>query len=396
MGLEDIDRVDVDVHDLNNSNKALSNASISAVSTPSDDDFAKGYVDPKEERAFVWKLDLWFLTIGFLGYMFKYIDQTNISNAYVSGMKEDLKLYGNELNYFTTFFKSVSAGLLNARHADSVHKPERPNPLAKFYLKPRDIEIALARARRVGRKPQIGITPKDFLRCFTFWQLWAFAIAWPIGSNFTPASYFNLWLKSLTNANGTKKYTVAMLNYLPIIGQAVQLVAELLFSGFSDYFQTRLPFLLLHSVINIVSLVILIVRPTNEHAYMAGWYMNYIGAVSTMLLASWASTHLQHEPQVRTVLFASGTILAYLMSAFLPIAAYPAKEAPHWRIGAKLYLGFACAAVVLFVGIWWAFRREEKKEQEQSIKGDTAGEPARKDEDASAPNLRGVILPSGL
>lgn len=27
------------------------------------------------------------------------------SNAYVSGMKEDLKLYGNELNYFTTFFK---------------------------------------------------------------------------------------------------------------------------------------------------------------------------------------------------------------------------------------------------------------------------------------------------
>ena len=42
------------------------------------------------------------------------------SNAYVSGMKEDLKLYGNELNYFTTFFKSVSAGLLNARHADSV------------------------------------------------------------------------------------------------------------------------------------------------------------------------------------------------------------------------------------------------------------------------------------
>ena len=129
---------------------------------------------------------------------------------------------------------------------------------------------------------------------------------------------------------------------------------------------------------------------------MAGWYMNYIGAVSTMLLASWASTHLQHEPQVRTVLFASGTILAYLMSAFLPIAAYPAKEAPHWRIGAKLYLGFACAAVVLFVGIWWAFRREEKKEQEQSIKGDTAGEPARKDEDASAPNLRGVILPSGL
>lgn len=26
----------------------------------------------------------------------KYLDQTNISSAYVSGMKEDLALYGNE------------------------------------------------------------------------------------------------------------------------------------------------------------------------------------------------------------------------------------------------------------------------------------------------------------
>lgn len=39
-----------------------------------------------------------------------------------------------------------------------------------------------------------------------------------------------------------------MLNYLPIAGQAIQLVAELLFSGFSDYLGVRLPFLLLHSV----------------------------------------------------------------------------------------------------------------------------------------------------
>ena len=42
--------------------------------------------------------------------------------------------------------------------------------------------------------------------------------------------------------------TVAMLNYLPIIGQAAQLITELLFSRLSDHFQTRLPFLLLHSV----------------------------------------------------------------------------------------------------------------------------------------------------
>lgn len=115
-------------------------------------------------------------------------------------------------------------------------------------------------------------------------------------------------------------------------------------------------------------------RPTNEHAYMAGWYMNYIGAVSMMLLCSWASANLQHEPQVRTMLFASGTVLAYILNASLPIAAYPAKEAPHWRIGAKLYLGFACVSVCMFLGIQWRFVWEEKKKQNHSVKKDTVGE----------------------
>ncbi|GAD96129.1 hypothetical protein NECHADRAFT_87447, partial [Paecilomyces variotii No. 5] len=358
-------------------------------------------VDPKQERAFVWRLDLFFLAIGFLGYTFKYIDQTNISNAYVSGMKEDLHLYGNELNYFTTYFNigymimlypsciitsyvgpsvwlplsEVFWGVLTCclstvNKAEQVYGlrfligfcegttwpgyftiisqwylpheialrmslynmaqpvgaiisgamqgalstnlqgalgragwrwaflingvctifialigfillpgyPERPNPLSRFYLQDRHLAIALARARRVGRKPQIGITPKSFVRASKSWVFWAVAIAWPIGTNTVPSNYFNLWLKSLKNPNGTAKYTVALLNYLPIVGQAAQLVFQVLVCGFSDYLGVRLPFLMFHSAISITSLAILIVRPSNQHTYMAGWYLNYLGA----------------------------------------------------------------------------------------------------------------------
>ncbi|CZR58777.1 uncharacterized protein PAC_08669 [Phialocephala subalpina] len=464
--------------------KISSSGVISVDSEPVDD------IDPKEERAFVWRLDLFFLTIGFLGYTFKYLDQTNISNAYVSGMKEDLKLYGNELNYFTTYFNigymvmlyiscitisyigpsvwlpacEVMWGILTCclstvTKSEQVYGlrfligffegctwpgyftiisqwylphemalrmsiyniaqpvgamlsgamqgalstnldgalgrsgwrwafiingictifvalcaffllpgfPDRQSPLSKWYLKPRHIEIALARSRRVGRKPQIGITIKKFLRCFTFWQLWAFAIAWAIGGNTTPTSYFNLWLKSLKLPNGKLNYSVAKLNYLPIAGQAIALVCELLFSGFSDWTGKRLPFLLTHSAINITSLIILIIRPSNQHTYMAGWYMNYIGSVSTMLLCAWASTYLEGEPEVRTVLFATGTILSYLQSAFVPIAAFPAKEAPHWRIGAKLYLGFACVATVIFVGIHFGLKWQAKQDAKNKV-----------------------------
>lgn len=59
------------------------------------------------ERDLVRRLDIFLLAFGCISQVIKYLDQTNISSAYVSGMKEDLGLYGDELNYFTTWF-SVS------------------------------------------------------------------------------------------------------------------------------------------------------------------------------------------------------------------------------------------------------------------------------------------------
>ncbi|KAE9984846.1 hypothetical protein EG328_008248 [Venturia inaequalis] len=468
-------------------------------------------IDPKEERALVWRLDCIFLVVGFLGYTFKYLDQTNISNAYVSGMKEDLNLYGNQLNYFTTYFNigyivmlyiscftishigpsvwlpscelawgiitcclstvtkdtqvfglrflvgffegcawpgyftiisawylphemalrmsifniaqptgAMLSGALQGALSTNLDGhlgragwrwafiingvctifvallafialpgfPERQNPLSKWYLKPRHIEIALGRSRRVGRKPQIGITIRSFFRAFSFWQLWAFSIAWAIGGNTTPSGYFNLWLKSLKNSAGKAKYTVAQLNYFPIGGQAVALVCELAFSSVSDHFKSRLRPLLLHSAINITSLIILLIRPSNQHAYMAGWYLNYIGSVATMILCAWASSNLEAEPQVLTILFASGTVLAYLQSAFVPLAAYPASQAPHWKIGAKLYLGFAVGALCLYFAIYFGLQREKRRSSEAKVAGE--GEDIKDTETRRSAQVVGV------
>lgn len=60
--------------------------------------------DTDEERAFVRKLDFFLLSWGCLSYCIKNIDLSNYKNAYVSGMKEDLNMYGNEYNLLGTFF----------------------------------------------------------------------------------------------------------------------------------------------------------------------------------------------------------------------------------------------------------------------------------------------------
>ncbi|KAK7408489.1 hypothetical protein QQX98_009356 [Neonectria punicea] len=59
---------------------------------------------PKKERRFLFKLDSVILTFACLGYLIKNLNQININNAYVSGMKEDLNMAGNELNYMQTLW----------------------------------------------------------------------------------------------------------------------------------------------------------------------------------------------------------------------------------------------------------------------------------------------------
>ncbi|KAF2846234.1 major facilitator superfamily transporter [Plenodomus tracheiphilus IPT5] len=54
------------------------------------------------ERKFVRKLDIYLITMLSLGYFIKNLDQTNIANAYVSGMKEDLAMNKNEINLVDT------------------------------------------------------------------------------------------------------------------------------------------------------------------------------------------------------------------------------------------------------------------------------------------------------
>ena len=56
------------------------------------------------ERRLLLKLDASILTIGCLGFFMKYLDQGNLSNAYVSGMQEQLSMYGNEYTYAQTMY----------------------------------------------------------------------------------------------------------------------------------------------------------------------------------------------------------------------------------------------------------------------------------------------------
>ncbi|PQE31555.1 major facilitator superfamily transporter protein [Rutstroemia sp. NJR-2017a WRK4] len=59
---------------------------------------------PPAEKRFLLKLDLFLLTYTCLGYFCKNLDQANISNAYISGMREALSMEGSQLTYLGNVF----------------------------------------------------------------------------------------------------------------------------------------------------------------------------------------------------------------------------------------------------------------------------------------------------
>ncbi|RFU75344.1 mfs pantothenate transporter [Trichoderma arundinaceum] len=87
-------------------------------------DYFKAEYQPGE-RTLIRKIDFFILTFCCLSYFINYLDRSNLSNAYVSGMKEDLGFVGNQLNEINTCF---TVGYVLG---------QVPSNLSLYYVKPR-------------------------------------------------------------------------------------------------------------------------------------------------------------------------------------------------------------------------------------------------------------------
>lgn len=74
------------------------------------------------------KIDFFILTYGCLAYFTKWLDQANLSNAYVSGMREDLHMVGTEYNLVVTCFQ-IGKAIFSLSTGTSLIS-SRPNPWA--------------------------------------------------------------------------------------------------------------------------------------------------------------------------------------------------------------------------------------------------------------------------
>ncbi|KAL4955889.1 major facilitator superfamily domain-containing protein [Aspergillus filifer] len=87
--------------------------------------YIKGYESVPGEAKLLRKIDLFILSFCCLCYFVNYLDRTNLNNAYVSGMREELNFQGNQLTQINTVFTvGYTVGML-------------PSNLALTYFPPR-------------------------------------------------------------------------------------------------------------------------------------------------------------------------------------------------------------------------------------------------------------------
>ncbi|UQC78855.1 pantothenate transporter [Colletotrichum lupini] len=96
----------------------------------------KVWGDDPRERKYVRKLDTFLFSYVLLGYFIKYLDQNNYSNAFVSGMQEELDLYGNERNLLNTYFNiGIILGTIPAQMIQLKYVPSAKNVETLYALR---------------------------------------------------------------------------------------------------------------------------------------------------------------------------------------------------------------------------------------------------------------------
>ncbi|KAH8651570.1 putative allantoate permease [Tricladium varicosporioides] len=430
------------------------------------------------EKSLVLRLDIFLMTFGCISQdpnSCRYLDQQNINNAYVSGMKEDLRLYGNELNYFTTYFNvaycimlipsqiiltyvrpsfwlsgleicwGVMTGLIATCHsAKQVYVlrvflglcessawpgmitlfmhwytpmelakrmgfyhscqalgsmmsgalqvaitntldghtglagwrwlfvingiitvvwgfagffmlpdlPNNPNPRAIWFTKEHAV-LAMDRLERNGRAEPKKMSWAGAKRTFSTWVVYFIAVLYisTVLASYGYA-YFNLFLKSLKHADGTKVWTTSQVNAIPIGGGAINVVFVWIWALLSDYFQTRWVLIVAQAVIGIIPCIIMSIwtrHPASValSAVYASYFICYLALGTAPLIFSWLSDILPQDPEARTLIVGVAVAGYYAVSSWSQVLVWPAKQAPYYKYGWQSALALWVLVIIM-------------------------------------------------
>jgi len=236
--------------------------------------------------------------------------------------------------------------------------PDSPNDSRAWWVGgARGRNIAKRRMTRAGKV--VGSsgevkTPADWLRLARTmtgrWKLWAFGGAYALWSwSQNVNMWYPLYLKSVLNSDGTKRFDVEEINLIPIAAYVLHAVAMLVFSRLSDRRQERCRWIVLQLGIHVFGCFVL-VSSTSFAAQMAGWHLVFVSHSAGAILLAWMADAMRTKPEMRTLAVAVTITVVYLVDCWANLLLWPASEAPNYRYGYQFAGVFAVGSCFL---AWW-------------------------------------------
>ena len=144
----------------------------------------------------------------------------------------------------------------------------------------------------------------------------------------------NLWLKAL------KIYSVAKVNVIPSGGCAIEIVFALAFAVASDAMGVRWPAIMTGAGIGLLGGILLSVWNLSRGAKYFAWFCTFAPVGTGALLFAWGNEVCGESAEERAILLGWLNTWGYVFNAFVPLYAYPAYEAPHYKSGYKINAAF--------------------------------------------------------
>ncbi|GKU07912.1 pantothenate transporter liz1 [Fusarium langsethiae] len=365
---------------------------------------------PKEERKLLRKLDLAILIFGSLSFFCRFLGQQNITNAYVSGMKEDLHAYGNELNYYVVAYNTAYVlgqiplmtlqtkgnlapfllpslqiiwtviafsqseikhswhlyilraltGFLEASSFGGTHLipfvgfvvwPGLPTSPRRWYMTEEEHALALKRIPTVEKE---GITWKTFKYTLSrpMWWICVSCYIFLCQAHYW-TGYMALWLRSTG-------YSIELVNILPTFIDLLRAISSWLGTTLAGCLSLRGLWTFQASFVFFACIVLSIWTVPDGLKFVAFYFGGFSGMASPILY-SWVNSTLKENYGERGLIISSMMTLGFCNQIWIPLFTFPTVEAPEFPHGypAATVFEFTMWAI-LMGGVWYMNRWKAK------------------------------------
>ncbi|KAF4550758.1 Pantothenate transporter-like protein 3 [Elsinoe fawcettii] len=224
--------------------------------------------------------------------------------------------------------------------------PDYPNTTRARYLRRDEVETAKQRLRDIGKstqsptpEPVIPLLIKAARTMFSFEFILLFLAYAPWGWAQQTNAYFNLFLDSLQNDDGTKRYTTTEVTNIPVGAYGISVFSAIFFASLSDRFQMRWQIAIAVNLIQLACTSTLAAWPASDNLKMAALLSSYTTVINEPLIMTWLGETFKAFPTERAVIVAWTVSLLFVGNAAMPLTLWPAREAPNYKYGYKVAVG---------------------------------------------------------